>query len=116
MDSMSQTETIKFDLINQEKPKSNLIKKLGDTHTIKNIENNIFEEQPSLKKPKKRCNHPECSKKIKLTDVECRCKNIYCIKHRLPENHNCNFDYKLLEKEILRKSLNKVVADKINKI
>ena len=38
--------------------------------------------QTEKKQKKKRC--PICNKKIKLTDMECRCGNIYCMEHRLP--------------------------------
>lgn len=34
-----------------------------------------------------------CNKKV-LMYFTCRCNNHYCIKHKLPENHNCNYDYK----------------------
>ena len=47
------------------------------------------------KKPKRpRCAFDGCKKRIRITDVKCRCENIYCKKHRLPENHECSFDYK----------------------
>ena len=48
-------------------------------------------------------NHPEHQKKIKLTDVECRCKNIL-FKADYLKIINSDFDYKSLEKEILKKS------------
>tara|TARA_Y100000590_G_scaffold119791_1_gene137115 strand:+ start:153 stop:374 length:222 start_codon:yes stop_codon:yes gene_type:complete len=55
---------------------------------------------------KKKCkfkhnNGIKCKKKIKLTDYPCRCGNIFCSKHRMPETHNCTINYK----EINRKSL-----------
>lgn len=116
MDSISQSEVIQYNILNQEKTKCNLITDIGDKQLTKNIKSNLLENNDIIKKTKKRCNHPECSKKIKLTDVECRCKKIFCLKHRLPENHSCDFDYKSLEKEILKKNLNKVVAEKVAKI
>lgn len=42
----------------------------------------------------KRCKH--CNKKISLVDVlssTCKCGNIYCLNHRLPENHACTYNY-----------------------
>jgi predicted nucleic acid binding AN1-type Zn finger protein len=118
MDSISQKEVVQYDndILNQENPKCNLITNIGESKVCKNIEPNLIGSHENLKKSKKRCSHPDCSKKIKLTDMECRCEKIFCLKHRLPENHSCDFDYKSLEKEILRKSLNKVVAEKIAKI
>ena len=48
----------------------------------------MVEQVITEKKPKKkRC--PICKKKLKLTDMECRCGNIYCLEHRLPEAHCC---------------------------
>jgi len=36
-----------------------------------------------------------CKKKLQLTDHKCRCGIIFCIKHRLPEQHNCTYDFKV---------------------
>lgn len=41
-----------------------------------------------------KCNHIECNKKLKLTDLSCRCKKIFCSIHRLPESHHCAYDFK----------------------
>ena len=40
-----------------------------------------------------RCNAVECRKKLKLTDMECRCTKRFCTMHRLPESHACTFDH-----------------------
>lgn len=47
-----------------------------------------------------KCFETECVKRLKITDMKCRCGNIYCCFHRLPENHKCTFDYKLKQNEI----------------
>ena len=70
--------------------------------------------QNEKKKKKKRC--PMCNKKIKLTDMECRCGNIYCMEHRLPELHNCCFNYKKEGKEMLNKNNPQIIKEKILKI
>ena len=61
------------------------------------------------------CNYIGCNKKIKLTDFACKCKNFYCKNHKLPELHNCNYDYK---KDIKKKIINelKCVSCKLQKI
>ena len=64
----------------------------------------------------KKCNHYECNKNLKLTDFECRCEYIYCIKHRLPESHNCNYNFKLTGKEKLRLDNPICIASKIIKL
>lgn len=75
--------------------------------------NGMFDvEKKAIKRNEKnRCGHCNC--KLKLTDLECRCGIKYCSKDRLPENHNCNFDYKSHSRVILEKNNNKVVTDKI---
>lgn len=54
-----------------------------------------------------------CNKKCGLAGIECRCGYTFCSLHRLPEEHDCDFDYKACGREILRKQNNKVEADKL---
>ncbi len=49
--------------------------------------------------PKKRCFWKDCKKKLKITDMKCKCQHRFCSKHRLPETHQCTWDPKS-EKEI----------------
>ena len=42
----------------------------------------------------RRCQQPNCKKKINFTDFKCKCENYYCSIHRLPEQHGCSFDFK----------------------
>lgn len=35
----------------------------------------------------------QCKRKCVIM-VECKCEQSYCIKHRLPEKHNCTFIFK----------------------
>ena len=44
-----------------------------------------------------RCNATNCRKKLKLTDMGCRCSKIFCVAHRLPETHACTFDHSARE-------------------
>ena len=46
------------------------------------------------KKKKNRCAFDGCRKKLKLTDMNCKCKKRFCSLHRLPETHNCSWDPK----------------------
>jgi len=62
-----------------------------------------------------------CNIKISILDEiisRCKCSKFHCIKHRLPELHNCSAinNYKSDGKEQLAKSLVKIGADKIIKI
>lgn len=61
---------------------------------------------------KQRCFH--CNKKLGLIDYTCKCDHKFCLKCKLPEIHNCNYDYK--DNSNLSKKLVKVVNNKINKI
>jgi len=54
----------------------------------------------------------ECNKKLKLSDMECRCKQRFCLTHRLPEDHNCSVNYK----NVNPLKLEACVADKVIKI
>lgn len=58
-----------------------------------------------------------CNKKIGLLGFECRCEHLFCSKHRFPTDHNCLFDFKKRDKEILKKSLDTTISfQKIEKI
>ena len=60
-----------------------------------------------------RCNLEECNKKLQLTDFKCKCNNTYCSKHRLPETHCCNYDYKTNGRDLLNKQNQPCIAKKI---
>lgn len=63
---------------------------------------------------KNRCG--ACRKKLKLTDLECRCSARFCAQHRAPEEHACTFDYRAAGRAHLEKQLGKAVADKVERI
>lgn len=64
-----------------------------------------------------RCHEINCNKKLKLSDIKCRCQNTYCSLHRLPENHKCSYNYKLKQHEIIKlESEMKCVSEKCIKI
>ena len=46
----------------------------------------------------------------------CRCGGLFCSIHRYSDKHECNFDYKELGAEEIRKSNPVVVAKKVQKI
>ena len=53
-----------------------------------------------------------CKKKT-LILISCRCGKDFCSKHKDPEIHKCNFDYKKLGRDKIEKENPKVVTDKI---
>ena len=95
-------------------------------HTNELLSNNgTLENKPKdfkikkKKKKKKRCNFEGCRKKLTLTDMVCKCKceNIFCSAHRLPNNHNCSIVYKIDEKKFIENNgLGGGVHDKVIKI
>lgn len=60
------------------------------------------------------CAH--CNKKTGLVNYKCRCLNFYCSKHRESFSHKCDFDYRKHNQDKLKLSLQKIEAEKINKI
>ena len=54
-----------------------------------------------------RCAYDGCKKKIKITAFKCRCGKLFCPLHRIPETHDCSFNFKeqnnLINKDILMK-------------
>ena len=46
-----------------------------------------------------------CEKKIGILGFDCKCGNYYCLKHRLPELHHCEFDHRLNDRNILKEQI-----------
>jgi len=59
-----------------------------------------------------------CRGKIGIIKYECKCssKLKFCIKCRLPESHECTYDFKNESKLLLEKQLVKVEHEKVIKI
>lgn len=56
-----------------------------------------------------------CNKKITLVEMitaKCKCGNYYCPSDKMPENHNCTFDYIKENQDRLEKKLIKLTSDK----
>lgn len=58
----------------------------------------------------------ECRKKCNMMNFTCRCGHIFCVKHQLPHNHNCQYDNKKVCKAVLCKANPKVDNGKLVKI
>lgn len=72
-------------------------------------------EQESGKKRKvNRCG--VCSKNVGLLGFDCRCGGLFCSLHRGDNNHDCQFDYKTLQRAELVEKNPKIVSDKVTKI
>ena len=55
-----------------------------------------------------------CNKNIGLLSFSCHCGNKFCNKHRVPEMHNCCFDYRGYAKSLIEKSNPKIKPSKLN--
>ena len=75
--------------------------------------------QISLKKQQKRCAF--CHRKLGMIEFNCPCSDhfLFCIHHRLPEMHNCTYDFikekNDYKKELLRKNP-LIISPKISEI
>lgn len=70
-------------------------------------------------KKKKRNRCKICNAKLSLVECQiiCKCGNLYCYKHRLPENHNCQFEFKPTDEENIKKAQDiRCVSEKVEKI
>lgn len=67
-------------------------------------------------KKKNRCVFESCKRKVGLTGFDCRCGGLFCWEHRYSDKHNCEFDYKELGQDQIRKANPIVVGEKIQKI
>jgi hypothetical protein len=82
---------------------------------VENSNLNSIIPEPLNKKSKMRCS--ECNTKINITNsITCKCNRLLCYKHRYQNEHNCTFDYKTVEREILAKLNQKIDCEKIIKI
>lgn len=69
--------------------------------------------QASKKKATPRCCALGCKKKIGLLSFQCKCGLSFCVKHKLPELHNCTFNHKSEGVLSLKQKLVKVASNKI---
>ena len=51
------------------------------------------ETKPETKPKKNKIKCIICNKKHLIIN-QCKCGGLFCLKHRLPELHNCNYDFK----------------------
>lgn len=82
----------------------------------KNTSTHNTTEQKPKKKKKNRCPFDGCKKKLRLLDITCKCQKTFCINHRHPEQHSCDYDFKNEGREKLKKENIIVSGIKIDKI
>lgn len=57
-----------------------------------------------------------CQRRTKMMSFRCRCGMLLCSKHRLPECHKCEYDYKEYGKESIATANPKIIAEKVTAI
>ena len=95
---------------------SNYINKDVNTDKISKTDENTQINKISIKNKLNKCIYPYCNKKLKLTDIKCRCGFKFCALHRYSDKHNCAFDYKNMGKIELTKQNPVVNFSKFEKI
>lgn len=59
-----------------------------------------------------RCSFTNCKRKLPLTAITCRCNLQFCDNHRMPEDHECSYDYKAEGRKQMEKQLSTIVFTK----
>lgn len=90
----------------------------SESQTKEKIVDNLEIKKPTtlLREKNKRCSLEGCNKKLRLTDMACRCGKKFCGNHRVWSDHNCTYDYKSSERKELEKNNEKIVGEKLNKM
>lgn len=55
-----------------------------------------------------------CYKKLKITAIKCKCDKYFCKSHLAENKHNCSFDYKGYNQDLLEK-INPIINGLKNK-
>ena len=74
--------------------------------------NNINNSYVNNERMKKKC--PMCNNRVKLTDIKCKCGKVHCMIHRLPEDHQCEYNICEESNNKLKDNTVYVITDKIN--
>lgn len=83
---------------------------------VKLSETSISDSITDLQTKKKASNSCMFCKKKSLMLYQCKCGQDYCVHHKNAEHHECTFDYKKFQREIIAKNNPVVAAEKIKKI
>jgi hypothetical protein len=55
-----------------------------------------------------------CAKRLKLVKFDCKCGEVFCSRHRLPEEHDCSYDFRTEGRMLLQKKNVLVTGKKMN--
>ncbi|KAK7314868.1 hypothetical protein VNO77_33396 [Canavalia gladiata] len=68
-------------------------------------------DSASTNKKNKRCK--SCNRMVGIMGFECRCGNVFCGRHRYPEQHACTVDLKEIGRKALFKQNPLCIGDKL---
>jgi len=74
------------------------------------------EQKPEALKQEDKTKCWNCTRKVGLLGYDCKCGYTFCKKHRVPEDHECNFDFMNTERESLAKNNPLLISEKLDKI
>jgi len=75
------------------------------------------DKKPKKKVQKKKNRCWQCRKKMSLAgQFECKCGYVFCGKHRYPDSHECDIDFKKIHQKKLAKDNKTVAPSKLDKI
>lgn len=64
-----------------------------------------------------KCTCLKCKKKLGLIKFKCGfCDYEFCIQHRLPEDHNCDKDFKAILQEKLKESIHANASEETHRV
>lgn len=94
----------------QSLPSLDELKKTENSNTVKSTSGKIG------KKKRKCCAAKGCKKKINLLSFTCKCEKVFCTEHRMPEEHQCTFDWKKHGQCLIAQKNPQVINSKITQI
>ena len=96
----------------------NLTDSLPSIDELKKNKTTVPTSKVSGKAGKKRkcCAVKGCKKKITLLSFTCKCEKVFCTEHRMPEEHQCTFDWQEHGKSIIAAKNPLVINSKITEI
>jgi len=113
MENADSTENVTTD---NNRAKMDIGKIYNKDSGIDNRQNNDINIKMPNRPIKKKNRCKICNRKVGMLGFECRCEDLFCSKHRYPDEHNCCYDYKTNERKRLLEENPKIVAEKIRKI
>src|ERR1051325_10610988 len=93
-------------------PTSSYLSKKPNTNDIFDaLEAISLNDNENTKKKKNRCK--SCNRKVGLIGFKCRCGDMFCGRHRYPEEHACKVNLKDIGRQILEKENPLCMGDKL---